>query len=93
MRSGARSGPHGIGEEAIDDPAFLQVIRSHLDLHFVTGKDTYAVNAHAPCEVAQKLMIFGLFTRDADSECGIGETLFHNTDKFDYVLGHRESGG
>ena len=47
------------------------------------------MDAHAPSEVTEKLVIFRFWTRNSDAECGIREGLFHNADELNDVLRHR----
>ncbi len=47
------------------------------------------MNAHSTCQMAEKCVALGLFTRDSDAERGIGETLLNNAGEFDNVFGHK----
>ncbi len=67
-------------EEPVDNAAFLQVVRGHLNLHFVTGENTHAVDPHAPCQMTEQNVVFRLFTGHTDFECGIGICFFHNAE-------------
>ena len=75
-------------EEAVDDPPLLQVIRRHFHFHAISGENAHAMHAHASRKMTQKFMIFGFFTRDPDTERGIGKGFFHNAEEFYDVFGH-----
>lgn len=75
------------GAESIHDAAFLQIVRSHLNFDLVPREDANAIDAHASCEVTEKLMARRFFRLDADPERRIGITLFNHADKLDDVFG------
>lgn len=57
-----------VGTEAEDDASFLEVIGSHFHTNLVTGEDVHAVDPHAACQVAEELMILGLWAEDFHQE-------------------------
>lgn len=78
-----------ITAEAIDDATFLQVIRSHLNLHVIPGENAYAVHSHTSCQMTEYGMIPRLLAEDFDLEHGIWKRLFHYADQLNDILGHR----
>src|SRR5262245_56387937 len=64
--------------EPIDDTAFGEVVRTHLDQHLVAGQHADAVLAHAAGRVGDDFMA----VLKLDAEVGVGEELRHKARKF-----------
>jgi hypothetical protein len=47
-----RGGPRGYLSLTVSDPAFGQIIRSHLESHFIARNNANVVHAHFPGDVS-----------------------------------------
>ncbi len=89
----AGHGPRRHRREAVDDAPLFEIVRGHLNLHAVSGQDAHPMDAHAPCQMAEELVVLCLVACHADAERGIGKGFFHNADEFNNILGHRQIAG
>lgn len=78
-----------VGSESIRDPPLLQIIWCHFHSHPVAWEDVHPVDAHATGQVAEQLMILGLWAEDLHLEGGIGEGFHHQSDEFYDILRHK----
>jgi hypothetical protein len=78
-----------IGAEPVNDPTFLQIIRSHFHSNLVSGENVHAVDPHASRQMTVEFVILGLRTQDFDPERGVWKRFFHDTDEFNDILRHK----
>jgi hypothetical protein len=78
--------------ESKDDPSFLEIVGSHLDLHAVTGENADPVEPHAAGEVTEELVLFSIGEHDANAKGRIRKALFHAADKLNDLLAQSKCG-
>ena len=79
--------------EPVDDAAFFEIVRSHLDLHLISGENPYAVEAHATREMTEEFVITRLSREDTDPKSGVGKALFDATYERNDLLTQGANGG
>lgn len=78
-----------IRAEAVDDAAFLQVIRRHLESYAVARQNAHFVHAHATGKVTEQLVILRFLRGDANQKRCIGKALFDDANQFNHIFGHK----